>query len=171
MGMDVIGKNKDSEVGSYFRRNVWGWRPLWHYVETVHADLTGEVSGHYNDGDGLDGEQSRLLAKRLRDDLEDGTVERYIAERNEWLAGLPREDCDLCGNTGIRSDLVGMEQGMPLRELAPEVQVVTGRTHGYCNACSGYGNKPHWETNYWLEPNDIKEFADFLEECDGFEIW
>lgn len=171
MGMDVIGKNKNSEVGSYFRRNVWGWRPLWQYVKIQHWDLVEGVNGDYNDGHGLDAEQSRLLAERLRKDLEDGTVNWYISVRNSTLAELPREDCDLCDSTGIRTDTIGLEFGMPTRMLEPEVRVVTGRNHGYCNGCSGYGNKPNWETNYWLEKRDIEEFADFLEECQGFEIW
>lgn len=172
MGMDVIGKNQESAVGSYFRRNVWGWRPLWQYVETVHADIAEKVEyAGSNDGDGLNGEDSRALAKRLREDLEDGTVARYVAERNEWLAGLPRQECQWCEGTGIRRDAIGLDMGMPERELAPEVQVLTGRTHGYCNGCTGYGSQPHWDTNYWLEEQDVKDFADFLEECDGFEIW
>lgn len=172
MGMDVIGKNKNSEVGSYFRRNVWGWRPLWQYVEIVHSDLAAKVEyGQSNDGDGLNAGDSRELARRLREDLEFGVADRYILERNEVLAEMPRESCDLCHGTGIRDDEVGKEFGHPTQELAPEVQIVTGRTHGYCNACSGYGDKPNWETHYWLERNDLKEFADFLAECDGFEIW
>lgn len=171
MGMDVIGKNQESEVGAYFRRNVWGWRPLWNYVETLHADLVEDVNGHYNGGHGLDAEGSRALAKRLRDDLEDGTVARYVAERNEWLAGLPRKVCQWCEGTGVRTDTVGLDMNMPERELAPEVQVATGRTHGYCNGCTGYGDTPHAETDYWFVEQDVKDFADFLEECGGFQIW
>jgi hypothetical protein len=172
MGMDVIGKNKNSEVGSYFRRNVWGWRPLWKYVELIHSDLAEKVEhSQSNDGDGLDGKDSSELARRLRADLADGTAYRYVSVRNEWLAGLERTACPHCEGTGIRADLVGTDAGMPIRELSPEVQVVTGRTHGYCNGCSGYGDQPNWETNYPLSVTDIEEFADFLEVCNGFEIW
>ena len=172
MGMDVIGKNQESAVGSYFRRNVWGWRPLWKYVEITHEDLASKVKyAGSNDGDGLNGKDSRELAKRLREDLADGTVTTYISVRNGWLAGLPRTACDLCDSTGVRSDEVGKQYGMPEKELEPEVKIVTGRSYGYCNGCSGYGDKPNWETHYWLERQDIEDFATFLEECDGFEIW
>lgn len=172
MGMDVIGKNTDSEVGGYFRRNVWGWRPLWHYVEVTHNDLASKVEyAQSNDGDGLNAEDSAELARRLKADLASGEADRYISERNEWLATLPRTTCDLCEGTGIRTDEVGKEHGMPERELEPEVKVVTGRTHGYCNACSGYGDQPNWETHYWLDRTDLEDFANFLEECGGFEIW
>lgn len=172
MGMDVIGKNQNSEVGSYFRRNVWGWRPLWGYVADIHGDLAEKVEyAGSNDGDGLNGEDSRELARRLREDLASGAVDRYIYIRNEKLASLPRVACDHCGATGIRNDEVGRQHGMPERELEPEVKVATGRSHGYCNGCSGYGDSPAWETHYWLDRQDIEDFAGFLEECDGFEIW
>jgi hypothetical protein len=171
MGMDVIGKNAKSEVGEYFRRSVWGWRPLWDYVYDIHEDLVGNVEGGYNDGDGLDAVGATKLANRLFEDLADGTVYRYVSERNEKLASLPRETCTLCEGTGVRRDAVGVDMFMPERELAPEVQVLTGRTHGYCNGCSGYGDKPHWDTNYDLREQDIRDFAHFLADSGGFEIW
>ena len=66
MGMDVYGKDAKNEKGEYFRRNVWGWRPLWNYCVDNYEDLVGEVSGHYNDGDGLDEAGSLELAKRIK---------------------------------------------------------------------------------------------------------
>ena len=57
MGMDVYGVDPTTEDGAYFRRNVWGWRPLWTLVECIAEDVEFEaiadVSGHFNDGDGL----------------------------------------------------------------------------------------------------------------------
>ena len=44
MGMDVYGKNQTSEKGSYFRNNVWWWRPLWNYCEELHGDITHKGS-------------------------------------------------------------------------------------------------------------------------------
>jgi hypothetical protein len=146
MGMDVIGKNAVSETGEYFRRNVWGWRPLWQYVEIMHKDLAEKVEyGQSNDGDGLNAEDSKDLAQRLLEDVKTKKAEEYISQRNIWLSTLPRESCQICNNTGIRSDEIGLEHGMPEKELTPEVQVLTGRTHGYCNGCSGVGSKENWE--------------------------
>jgi hypothetical protein len=59
---------------------------------------------------------------------------------------------------------------MPERELSSEMASLTGRTHGFCNGCSGEGKTDAWETNYQLDLDDIKEFAEFLENCGGFEI-
>lgn len=173
MGMDVYGvqPTEDKEVGKYFRRNVWGWRPLWQYMEIMHKDIADFVAHpDTNDGDGLNRLQSEALCKRLRNDIETGMAQKYIEARNEYLSELERPQCDLCSGTGIRTDQIGVEHGMPEKELSPEMAMLTGRSHGYCNACSGEGKKDAWETNYYLDIDDIKEFADFLEHCGGFEI-
>jgi hypothetical protein len=171
MGMDVYGKNPTSKVGKYFRRNVWGWHPLWGYVEDVHPEIASLVKyGHSNDGDGLDEEDSRRLAELLTTDLEIGLVDKYVEERNKALADLPLEPCGLCDSTGIRTDKVGLESGMPDKELSPEMKILTGREKGWCNACNGQGESAPWATNYSLEPTDVKEFTEFLRDCGGFEI-
>jgi hypothetical protein len=170
MGMDVYGKDAKNEKGEYFRRNVWGWRPLWNYCVDNYEDLVGEVSGHYNDGDGLDEAGSLELAKRIKNDLASGKASEYIDQRNAYLASLERPTCDLCSGTGIRDDEVGVENGMPDRELPDEMKMLTGRSHGWCNACSGEGRTDHWDTHYFLDLDDLKEFAEFLENSGGFSI-
>lgn len=171
MGMDVYGKNPSSEAGEYFRRNVWGWRPLWKYVEDTHPEIAGKVEyAQSNDGDGLDAENSIKLAEALKKDIWDGVADNYIALRNSYLASLTRPDCEHCQGTGIRTDAVGVENGMPERELEPDMASLVGRTKGWCNGCSGEGKKDAWETNYYLDIEDIQQFSDFLEASGGFEI-
>jgi len=170
MGMDVYGTNPKNETGEYFRRNVWGWRPLWDYCVDNYEDLVGKVSGHYNDGDGLDNDGALELARRIKADLENGTASEYIDKRNSYLAGLSRPTCELCAGTGIRTDKVGVENGMPDRELDPEMKILVGRSHGTCNGCRGEGKTDHWDTHYFLDLDDLTEFAEFLENSGGFSI-
>ena len=50
MGMDIYGNN----TGTYFRRNVWGWRPLAELVCKLEPELTSACAHWYdNNGDGL----------------------------------------------------------------------------------------------------------------------
>lgn len=172
MGMDVYGKNPTSEKGGYFRNNLWYWRPLWTYCLTQHPDLCDKVEyAHYNDGDGLDADDARTLGERLMADLESGTVADYKVEYDAALAALPLENCEWCQSTGIRSDEIGVAHKMPEKEL-PEIDaIVLGRTHGYCNGCNGYGKKPSFFTHYPFEVDNVREFAEFLLDCGGFEIW
>jgi hypothetical protein len=170
MGMDVMGVAPTSEVGAYFRRNVWGWHPLWDFCTDV-SEVANEVEhGHSNDGDGLDAEGSIELANQIRSMIADGSAKEYIDARNLQLANLERPTCEYCDGTGIRSDDIGVQHGMPERELSPEMAILTGRTHGFCNGCSGEGKTDAWATNYSLDLDDLIQFADFLADCGGFQI-
>jgi hypothetical protein len=170
MGMDVYGVNAENKTGEYFRRNVWGWRGLWDYCLDTYEIANKVANGHSNDGDGLNAEDSRLLAEQMYSDIASGASQDYITARNHRLASLDRPACKTCDGTGIRTDEVGVFHDMPTRELSPEMASLTGRTHGFCNACSGEGKTDDWETNYSLDLDDIKEFAEFLENCGGFKI-
>jgi len=95
MGMDVMGMNATSEKGEYFRNNVWWWRPLWDYCLNEHGDIAGQVEhGHSNDGDGLDGENSRTLGLRLLEDVKTGRAAEYKQTYDKALSELPRVSCD-----------------------------------------------------------------------------
>lgn len=171
MGMDVFGKNPTNEVGKYFRRNVWGWRPLWDYALDMHHEIAGVVrNGHSNSGDGLGSADSIKLANALIQDLEDGTAIEYINKRNARLAEIERHTCKWCAGTGIRTDDIGIENKMPERELEPEMAILLGRTHGWCNGCRGEGKTDDIATSYYLDAEDIAEFAEFLKNCGGFSI-
>ena len=171
MGMDVYGKNPTTDKGSYFRNNVWWWHPLWNYCENRHPDLCDKVEcGHTNDGDGLDADDARELGERLLADIALGVTEDYEREYREYLASLDRKDCSYCDGTGIRTDEVGVANGMPTQELETEMAILVGRTHGSCNACRGEGKQEDWATNYPFSVENVREFAEFLLDCGGFEI-
>jgi len=172
MGMDVMGKNATSKKGEYFRNNVWWWRPLWNYCEELHGEIVSQVEyGHSNDGDGLDADDARMLGEALLADIESGVTAEYHEQYRKYLSELPMKDCEYCGATGIRTDAVGVEHGMPTQELEPEVAILVGRTHGYCNGCRGEGRVEHFLTNYDFSVDNVREFAEFLLDCGGFEIW
>jgi hypothetical protein len=171
MGMDVMGVNPTSEKGSYFRNNVWWWRPLADYCIENHPDIAEKCEyWHSNDGDGLDAEDAYALAERLMADIAEGKVSEHERNYNEWRASLPREACELCECTGIRTDKVGVDMGMPEKELSPEVSILTGRTHGWCNACDGVGTQESWLAGYPFSEENVKEFAEFLMDSGGFQI-
>lgn len=171
MGMDIIGKNPKSEVGEYFRNNVWYWRPLWNYCLQIHGDITNKVrDGHSNSGDGLGSRDATKLGKRLIADINGGFTDHYQFEYRQEIAQLPTEPCTYCGATGIRNDQVGQDMGMPGRELETSHAIVLGRTHGWCNACDGAGQTLSWRANYPFEVENVKRFAEFLVNCGGFKI-
>ena len=171
MGMDVYGKNPTSKVGEYYRQSIWGWHPLWRYVELYHEQYADKVEhAHSNDGDGLGAEDSSQLSLCLRQDLITGMAKKRLAEWEQEKAELPDDPCYICDSTGIRTDKIGKEHGMDKKELSADQSELYKRRIGWCNGCDGKGSKRPFSTMYGIELDDIREFADFLADCGGFEI-
>lgn len=159
MGMDVYGKNPDSEAGKYFRNNVWWWRPLAQYLCHVAPGLMEKVRYlHSNDGDGLGAKDSLKLALLLRQELESGRTAEYATAREAAMEALPDEPCELCKGTGIRKPVPDTGAGDPQNGGVK------------CNSCDGKGTKRPFDTWYTFDVDNVREFCDFLEHCGGFEI-
>lgn len=155
MGMDVFGRKPKNETGEYFRNNVWWWHPLWEYCCVVAPDLCGKVEcGHTNDGDGLNAKDSLALAKLLSEEIESGRTAAYEVTRAATLAALPDVECSSCNGSGTRTFGSG------------SVAVAEP-----CSPCKATGVCRPWETYYGFEVANVEEFAAFLENCGGFQIW
>ena len=70
-----------ANVGTYFRNNVWFWRPLWAYVCRV-CDLSTDIyqQGNRNEGFKIDEYQAKDIAVTLFLLLEKGEVDKYAKE-------------------------------------------------------------------------------------------
>lgn len=177
MGMDVFGKEPISETGEYFRRNIWGWRPLAELVTTLCPKETAACEYWWtNDGDGLDAAGARALASALQDKINQGAVLAYIKIREAELEAMPNDSCDLCEGTGIRCDEAGIESGHP-EMIIPNDAEWNGGKHprsgqvGSCNGCDGSGFERPFETNYEVEEDDVRDFISFLRDSGGFAIY
>lgn len=193
MGMDVYGRN-DPEA--YFRRNVWGWRPLADYVIEHHPQIAIEIAPpepeegearyeipadmsynermnmwHYNSGWGLLPVDAAALILALEADIAQGVVEKHIFDKANHLLSLPRETCRQCEGTGIRTDEIGVRYGWPEKiVVGPDGNPRMGQT-GSCNGCNGWGTNVPFEANYTLDSEDIPEFVEYLKTSGGFQIW
>lgn len=170
MGMDVTGTS-----GAYFRNNVWYWHPLADYINHVAPDIAANCKyWHTNDNDGLNGADSRALAKILHEELKSGRTAAYKAAYDAQLKDLPPEPCVLCNCTGIRTDEIGEKMGQPRKLITLEVAKDPNHPRlnqiGWCNGCKGVGHRPNFAKNYPFTVENVEEFADFLNICDGFEI-
>lgn len=170
MGMDVFGVKPTQHTGEHFRNNVWWWRQLWQYCYSVAPDLCADVSGHSNDGDGLDASGAMQLAAALRTELDSGRCAAAEQAYNAWKAELQREPCRWCDATGIRSDRVGIDMGMVEQVLEPTAQILLGRERGWCNGCGGEGLTDDWRAAYLFSTENVERFAAFLEHSGGFRI-
>lgn len=198
MGMDVVGVNPKNGKGEYFRNNWWWWRPLWEFCEFVAPELAGKVEhAGSNDGDGLDGDDAEELGKALRKAVKNGTAKTYKAEREAWLESLPIRPCAHCQATGWRTWYTspdGKEQVASVKYDLMEVMlneadhdgVGNGSLPAYepvekpegwtektveCNGCGGTGGQQHWAKSYPFDEKNVAEFATFLVNCGGFQLW
>ena len=147
---------QDNTPGSYFRTNVWFWRPLWQYVTVTCDDILTEKdieSGEFNDGHRISKTKANRIASRLKKLDKDGSTMKYELGYKEYLKSLPQEECAICEGTGKRQD-------------PPNIGAGTLR----CNGCKGEGKKDNWECNYPFESQIVINFARFCEESGGFEI-
>lgn len=170
MGMDVHGKAPSAPVGEYFRRNVWGWRPLAAMLTEMFPALTaGCTSWYSNDSDGLDSAQSIALADAVDAAIKDGRIKSYVDSRDKALAKLRDEPCKFCNGSGRRSDQVAKHMGMTTKIIDKPGHPRFGQK-GWCNGCEGIGHIRPSETWYHLDEADAHEFSAFIRASGGFEI-
>ncbi len=174
MGMDLYGTEPTSEVGSYFRANVWWWHPLAEIVEKF-APEQWKLCEHWhtNDGDGLDGDGAAALAAVLDAAVDDESLSMFMDARKAALDELPDKSCNICAGTGERTDTIGMERMhsavVPDERDNGQPNPRAGQI-GTCNGCSGAGVVRPWATNYPASIEFTKEFIAFLHACGGFRI-
>lgn len=122
MGMDVYGRAPKTEVGDYFRNNVWRWRPLAEYIYTAFNDMMGNHPELWfsNDGYGLDADGSKALGEALMRAVDSGETEAYR-----------------------------------LRFMAEQAD----------------SSQDDYNNLYSFDTENVKEFAEFLKDCGGFQIW
>ena len=116
---------QENTVGSYFRANVWWWRPLWEYV-CMNCDdiltLDDVEHGEFNDGHKISKTKAKKIAARLRRLDRQGKIMEYELGHKQFIESLPKEECDICDGTGKRKE-------------APK----TGAGDIKCNGCQGLG--------------------------------
>ena len=127
-------------------------------------ELTEGVSGHMNDGDGLDADGALELANLLEEAVDSGRAKEYEDNFNEAMRSIPDEPCPYCESTGIRKDM------FPDKELSVEVAKRLGRTQGWCNGCDGEGSRRPFCTSYRFSVENVVEFIGFLKHSGGFSI-
>ena len=78
-------KWESENAGSYFRNNVWWWRPLWDYVQDRLQWNADE--GHYNDGFEVSEERALKIATTIKQDSDTGYLKTYEITHNRSQEG------------------------------------------------------------------------------------
>ena len=86
---------QEENCGTYFRNNVWFWRPLWNFVTGCCADILTEgdiENGYMNDGHIISKTKSKRIASRLRRFFKDGSVDAYESWYARQISQLKEDD-------------------------------------------------------------------------------
>ena len=94
---DAVDDFQIEVVGSYFRANVWYWRPIWSFVCGACNDILTENDmerGSFNDGHKISKTKAKRIATKLRKNLKNGHIhelcDRY--EKNRSMLKLANKD-------------------------------------------------------------------------------
>jgi len=157
---------EDATPGSYFRRNVWGWRPLWQFACVIAEgilDDQDEHSGGFNEGHEIDAEKAVAVADMLVGAIEDGRLDEYLETERKELSEIPLRPCPRCTGSGWEPDSSIEDSkkfpGNPYPEGEDE-----------CVTCNGQGHMPAMATYYRFGVEDVQAFEIFCRESGGFEI-
>ena len=147
---------QEENCGTYFRNNVWWWRPLWQFVTGVCEGILTEKDierGSFNDGHKISKTKANRIATKLYAMIDNGQVKEYEDEYKKDLASLEQVDCEICDATGKRQE-------------PPK----TGAGDRECNGCGGTGKKDDWAKSYPFSEDNIRQFANFCANSGGFRI-
>jgi hypothetical protein len=175
MGMDVYGRKPSSKAGEYFRANVWFWHPLAQYCTEIAPEISARCEGwHYNNGDGLHGQDSAALAELLQSEIDSGRCEAYAKIREAEIAALPNEICKCCDGTGALTE--AWVRDFKVERADPGLNEIFGpppdfKVGNKCHACDGTGTRRPWACGYPFAVECVQDFATFLRGCGGFSIW
>ena len=159
MGMDIYGRKPEHENGEYFRRNIWGWRPL-HYISPVAIDkyaLKCDTQGWgSNDGMGLKNKsQCHKLAKAIEKVMDEWwnypEDSRIYLQLNCWVK-----------EGGQFIDLAPYKEQIEALDLPFGSIMISGITMS-----DGVVLEPAYCTTVY----SVKQWVQFLYACGGFKIY
>ena len=155
---------REDNPGTYFRNNVWWWRPLWelvcHFCEDTLSPQDME-EGSFNSGHRIDVDKALDMHLNLEDAIKNGKVQEYITNYICHLDSLEDEDCHVCDGKGKRS----LKGTMDLNW-----NVIEDDSIQKCKHCEGSGKRPSFKKSYPLNLENVQEFSKFCKLSGGFEI-
>jgi len=156
---------EDDNPGSYFRNNVWFWRPLWDFViETCEDYMThDEMDGGYsNSGHRIKEETAIYIAKKLSEKLADGTVDTL---EREWELKRAKAEAH---NKEVRAEMDKISK--ECKDKHGSDLVPANYPEPYNTKWQEAYSKEDWSSNYPFHRDNVESFIKFCKQSGGFEI-
>jgi len=159
-----VNEYETEVVGSYFRNNVWWWRPLWNFVTITCDDILTEKDverGSYNDGHKISKTKSRRIAARLKKCDKEGVLESYETSFMEEVKKAEKHNKKIAIKMGTLRKRVKSDVG----DLVP-----ANYPQPYKRQFEKLQNAERWGGHYPFHAENVREFTKFCENSGGFEI-
>ena len=151
--------------GSYFRNNVWWWRPLWDYVCNICEDfMTHDEmnAGCSNSGFEISEEVALKISKRLSEEIGNGNVDKVALEHET------KRLQEKAHNKEVRKELDKITEACQ-KEHGKDV-VPANYPEPYYTQWNECYAKEIFSANYPFSKENVENFATFCQQSGGFEI-
>jgi len=176
MGMDLVAKKPKNENYTDYRFNVWGWRPVWDYCiqygcekyikdrKTPIISIETAQNGHYNSGHLVSEEEAKKLAEMIKEHHLDGTLDKHHAGIQAGVEEAKLFNAELEKRLASLKKQAEKEAGKS--DLAPINYPET-----YKKRYDELVETRDWRSYYPFHRERMLDFAIFMEQSGGFEIW
>ena len=157
---------ENNNPGSYFRNNVWWWRPLWSFTCEHCDDILTEDdmnAGCYNDNYIITEDKAVAIAERLYEALKQPETQEYLdnhmkamekaKKHNEMIEQEKKALDEIAVEMTGNKDIAPIDYPKDLKKKFDELM-----------------NKRDWASSYPINRENIESFARFAEQSGGFSI-
>jgi len=157
---------ENNNPGSYFRNNVWWWRPLWSFTCEHCDDILTEDdmnAGCYNDNYIITEDKAVAIAERLYEALKQPETQEYLdnhmkamekaKKHNEMIEQEKKALDEIAVEMTGNKDIAPIDYPKDLKKKFDELM-----------------DKRDWASSYPINRENIESFARFAEQSGGFSI-
>jgi hypothetical protein len=159
-------KWEDENPGSYFRNNVWWWRPLANIILDKCSDLITHEQAHdihNNSGRRFSKGTSIAIANRLQSLIDNGFIDRHEKEIDARVKKAKEHNKKVEAKLKALKEKV--EELRPNQNLAPK-----DYPSPYDKHWTEINNERDWGSSYPFSKENVIEFIKFSRASGGFEI-
>ena len=159
-------KWQDENCGTYFRNNVWWWRPLWSFVCEHCEDILTEKdmnNGCYNDAHVISRRKAEAIAQRLEEVIETEETKMWIKEHMDNLEQAKRNNAQVEAELKELKKMVEVETGNP--DIYPAIY-----PDKFKKKYDEVYAKRDWASSYPFHKDNVINFINFARQSGGFSI-
>ena len=160
-----LNKYQTEVVGSYFRSNVWWWRPLAKIIEVSCKNFLSKKqlkSLHYNDGTLYQEDVALKMAEKIRDFVKSKEGKRYHAFHKRRVKQAIKN------NAIIEKKLDALKVKVK-KEIGKDVAPIN-YPQPYRKMWEFINNNKDWHDSYPYTPKHALDFCKFAENSGGFTL-